>query len=92
MESAEISVSAANVSLFKMKFLSLSSICMVAFGNLSLYRVFIIMISLSTTGDRIGLLYKDRTEKSAPDSWGFHFALVFYMFIPQRSGPGPDRG
>ena len=40
-----------------MKFFNLSSICMVAFGNRSLYRVFIITISLSTViGERIGEL------------------------------------
>lgn len=51
-----MSFSVVKDSLFKIKFLNLSSICIVALGNLSLYKVFIMTISLSIKGVRIGLL------------------------------------
>ncbi len=56
IESAEMSDSVDKFWLVKMKFLSRSSICLVALGNLSLYKVFIITISLSITGERMGEL------------------------------------
>lgn len=54
-ESDAISLSVEMVSLLSMKFCRRSSICFVALGNRSLYSVFIITISLSITGVRIGL-------------------------------------
>merc|ERR1719210_3317098 len=56
IESADISDSVDKFWLLRMKLRRRSSICLVAFGNRSLYNEFIMTISLSITGERIGLL------------------------------------
>ena len=62
IESAEISDSVDKFWLLRMKLRRRSSICLVALGNRSLYRVFIITISLSITGERIGLLQSHKKK------------------------------
>ena len=62
MESAEISEVSESTKfwLLRMKLRRRSSICLVALGNRSLYKVFIMTISLSITGERIGLLQEGK--------------------------------